>query len=88
VRKDSPVIPNVAEAELVPFSEGSMCIVVKRDGDAPPGSRTSSRVKSHPRDPGDPAGSIGLVTGGGAWQGITGAMCRAEAGSRTGSYYR
>jgi hypothetical protein len=75
----------MAEAELLPVNEGSMCAVAKREGAAPPGSWTASRTKGHFRNPGGPAGSIGLVADGGVAQGRTGALRRAEAGSRTGS---
>ena len=83
MRKVSLEIANVAEAELVPVGEGSMCIVDMRDGDAPPGSRTASCVKGYLRDPGGPTGSTGLVIGGGLAQGRTGVPVRAEVGSRT-----
>ena len=75
----------IAEAELVPVSEGHVCAIVTRDGDAPPGSWTASRAKGHLWDPGDPVGSVGLSTGGGAERGKTEALRRAETGSRTGS---
>jgi hypothetical protein len=73
------------EAELVPVNEGSMCVGAKRVGIAPPGSWAASRTKGCYRNPGGPTGSTGMVTGGGAAQGKTGALCRAEVGSRTGS---
>jgi hypothetical protein len=76
---------NVVEAEWVPVHEGSMCIVDMRDGVAPPGSWIASRTNGHFRNPGDPAGSVGVVANGGATQGTTGAWHRAEAGSRTDS---
>ena len=75
----------LVEAELVPVNEGSMCAVDKRDGVAPPGSWSASRSKGQLRDPGDPVGSVGLSTGGGAERGKTEALRRAETGSRTGS---
>lgn len=52
----------IAEAELVPDSEGSMWTVAKRDGFAPPGSKTASRMEGHVRNPGGPAGSSGKVS--------------------------
>jgi hypothetical protein len=74
----------IAEAELVPVSEGRMCIVVMRDGDAPPGSKAASRTKGDHRNMRGPTGSAGLVSGGGGWRGAAGAALRAEVGSRTG----
>jgi len=62
---------NVVEAEWVPVHEGSMCIVVMRDDVAPPGSWAASRMKGHLRNPGGPAGSIGMVPDGGASRGMT-----------------
>jgi hypothetical protein len=88
MRKVSLESRETVEAELVPYSEGSMCIVDMRDDVAPPGSRTASRQKGQPRDPGDPTGSVEMIDDGGAVQGETGAMRRAEVGSRTGPYYR
>ena len=67
----SSEIPYVVEAELFPLSEGRMCAVAMRDGVAPPESETASRTQGRYRDPGGPAGSIGLVTDGGAAQGRT-----------------
>jgi hypothetical protein len=81
-------IVKIAGAELFPYSEGRVCAVDMRDGVAPPGSRTASRAKGRLRNPGGPVGSVGLVADGGAEQGKTRALLRAEAGSRTGSYYR
>ena len=52
---------NVAEAELVLCSEGSMCAVVTRDGVAPPGSKAISRTKSCRRNLGGPAGAVGVA---------------------------
>ena len=52
----------IAEAELFPDNEGSMWVVATRDGLAPPGSRTASRIEGHLRNPGGPAGAIGVVT--------------------------
>src|SRR5258708_20451242 len=37
----------IAEAELVPVSEGHVCAIVTRDGDAPPGSWTRPGYKFH-----------------------------------------
>ena len=54
----------IAEAELVPVSEGHVCAIVTRDGDAPPGSWTASRAKGHLWDPGDPAGAVGPLADG------------------------
>ena len=84
----SPEILKIAEAEPVPEGEGSMCAVVKRDGAAPSGSRAASRAKGHPWNPGGPVGSVEVVSDGGIARGATGVLCRAETGSRTGSYYR
>jgi hypothetical protein len=64
---------NVVEAEWIPVHEGSMCIVVMRDDVAPPGSWAASRTKGHLRNPGGPAGSIGMVPDGGTSRGMTGA---------------
>ena len=64
-----------AEAELVPSSEGSMCIVDTRDGVAPPGSKTASRMNSMHRNMRGPTGSAGVVSSGGRAQGI--AVARA-----------
>ena len=75
----------IAEAELIPYSEGRMCAVDKREGVAPPGSWTASRAKGQIRDPGDPAGAVRHFADGEAARGKTGALLRAEAGSRTGS---
>jgi len=83
VRKVSLEISNVAEVELFPAGEDSMCIVDMRDGDAPSGSTTASCVKGYLRDPGGATGSTGLVIGGGLAQGRTGVPVRAEVGSRT-----
>lgn len=69
---------NVVEAEAVPVAEGSMCAVVKRDGDAPPGSWATSRTKGHHWNPGGPTGAVGVVADGGATRGTT----EAEAPSR------
>lgn len=80
-------IVKIAEAELFPYSQGRVCVVDKRDGVAPPGSRTAPRAKGRLRNPGDPVGSVDLVVDGGAGRGETRATLRAEAGSRTGSYY-
>ena len=75
----------VVGAEPVVNGEGNMCVVAMRDGVTSPESGTASCTKGHLRNPGDPAGSVGLVTGGGAARGETRARRRAEAGSRTGS---
>ena len=88
MRKVSPETLKFAEAEPVPDGEGSMCVVAMRDSVAPPGSRTASRGKGYSRNPGGPAGSVETVNDGGVARGATGALRRAEAGSRTGSYYR
>ena len=77
----------VAEAETVLSVEGRVCAIAKRDGDAPPGSRTASRAKGQRRNPGDPAGAVGLVADGGVARGSTEASRRAEAGSRIDPYY-
>ena len=76
---------NVAEAECVPVHEGSMCTVVTRDGDAPPGSRARLRMEGNHRNMRGPTGAAGLVSGGGGRRGTAGAAFRAEVGSRTGS---
>jgi hypothetical protein len=55
------------EAETVLSVEGRVCAVAKRDNDAPPGSRTASRAKGQRRNPGGPAGAVGLVADG-AWR--------------------
>jgi hypothetical protein len=78
----------LVEAELMPYNEGRMCIVAMRDDATPPESRNASHTKGRLRDPGGPVGSVGLIAGGGTKQGKTGVSCRAEAGSRTGLYYR
>jgi hypothetical protein len=52
---------NVAEAELVPVSEGSMWALATRERHAPPGSRIASRTKGALRNPGGPVGAIGAV---------------------------
>lgn len=88
MRKVSSEILKIAKAEPVPVGEGSMCVVVKRDGAASPESRTASRAKGHSRNPGGPVGSVEVVNDGGIARGITGVLRRAETGSRTGSYYR
>lgn len=62
MREDSLERQNIAEAELFPINEGSMWAVAMRDGHAPPGSRTASRMEGHFRNPGGPAGAIGQVT--------------------------
>ena len=64
VRAGSPERVKVVEAEAVPVAEGRMCTVATRDGDAPPGSKAASRTKGHHRDPGDPTGTVGMVTDG------------------------
>jgi len=70
------------------YGEGNMCAIDMRDGDAPPGSWSTSCMRGHSRDPRGPAGTIVLASDGGVAQGKTRALRRAEAGSRTGSYYR
>jgi len=77
----------VVEAETVHVVEGRACAVAKRDGDAPPGSWTASRTKGRRRNPGGPAGAIGMVADGGGARGRTEALRRAEVGSRIGPYY-
>ena len=79
---------NVAEAECVPVHEGSMCTVVTRDGDAPPGSKARPRMEGNHQNMRGPTGAAGLVSGGGGRRGKSEAVLRAEVGSRTGSYYR
>ena len=59
----------IAEAERVPFLEGSTCAIGKRDGVAPPGSMAGSRVNSIRRNMRGPTGSARLVSGGGRRQG-------------------
>ena len=82
MRVVSPERVNVVEAETVPVVEGHVCAVAKRDGDAPPGSRTASRTNSHHRDPRGPVGSAGMVADGDVSRGTTEAKRRAEIGSR------
>ena len=77
----------VVEAETVWFVEGRVCAVAKRDGDAPPGLWTASRAKGQRRNPGGPAGTVGLVADGGVARGRTEASRLAEAGSRIDPYY-
>jgi hypothetical protein len=78
----------IAKAESVPSLEGSTWVIVMRDDIASPRSKAVSRMNSIHRNMRGPTGSAGLVSGGGWWQGNTGATVRAEVGSRTGSYYR
>ena len=85
MRKVSLEISDVVEAETVMEVEGCMCAVARRDGDAPPRSRTASRAEGRRRNPGGPTGATGLVARGGALQGKTIVMHRAEVGSRTRS---
>jgi len=80
----SPEILSHAVAGLVPISQGNRESDAMRVRLSPPGSWTTSRTDSRRRDPGDPAGSVGVVTDGGRARGMTEARCRAEAGSRTG----
>jgi hypothetical protein len=87
VRGVSPERLKVVEAEAVVIVEGRVCAIARRDGDAPPGSGTVSRAKGQRRNPRGPAGAAGVVACGGASRGITGAVYRAEAGSRTDQYY-
>lgn len=72
----------VVEAETFRDVEGRVCAVVKRDGDAPPGSWAASRTKGRRWNPGGPAGAIGMVADGGVARGRTKALRRAEVGSR------
>jgi hypothetical protein len=81
----SPERWKIAEAELVPSSEGSTCGIARRDADAPPGSKAVSRIEGKHRNMRDPTGSVGMVSGGGVWRGTARAALRAEVGSRTGS---
>jgi hypothetical protein len=83
VRVVSPERLNVVEAETVPLVEGRVCAVAKLDGDASPGSWTASRIKGRRRNPGGPAGAVGMVADGGVARGRTEAPRRAEAGIRT-----
>ena len=76
---------NDVEADTFPVVEGITCAVVMRDGDAPPGTQTASCTKGISRKLGEPTGSIDEVVDGGAAQGVTEALRRAEVGSRTGS---
>jgi len=62
VCEDSLESLKIAEAELLPYNEGSMWAVATRDGHAPPGSRTASRMEGRLRNPGGPAGSSGEVS--------------------------
>src|SRR5258706_1467342 len=80
VRVVSPERVNVVEAETVPVVEGQVCAIAKRDGDAPPGSRTASRTNSHHRDPRGPIGSVGVVAGGGGSGRESQTKRRAEVG--------
>ena len=82
VRAVSPERVKVVEAETVPVVEGHVCAIAKRDGDAPPGSRTASRTNSHHRDPRGPVGAVGIVADGDVSRGTTEARRRAETGSR------
>ncbi len=75
VQVGSPERLKIAEAELLPHNEGSMCTVARRDGVAPPGSWTASGTKGHFRDPGGRTGSSGLVAAGGAVPGKTVVLC-------------
>ena len=83
VWKGSPERLNVVEAETVPVVEGHVYAVDMQDGDAPPGSWIASRTKGHRRDPGDPAGAVGIAADGGSSRGKTEVASRAEVGSRT-----
>jgi hypothetical protein len=85
VQEVSPEMLNVAETECVLVHEGFMCIVDTRDDDAPPGSWSASSTKGVCRNLGEPTGACDDVVVGGAARGVTGALCRAEVGSRTGS---
>jgi RNA-directed DNA polymerase len=55
---DSLESSKIAEAELVPVTEGSMSTIDTRDGDTPPGWKAASRMKGNLREPGGPIGSI------------------------------
>ena len=77
MRSVSPERVNIVEAETVPVVESSMCAIVMRDGDAPPGSWTASRTKGRRREPRDPIRSVELVAGGGASRGKGPARGRA-----------
>src|SRR5258708_12427393 len=83
----SPERVNVVEAETVPVVEGQVCAIAKRDGDAPPGSRTASRTNSHHRDPRGPIGSVGVVAGGDVSRGTTQTQPPAQIGSPVHPYY-
>ena len=87
VRVVSPERSKVVEAEAVWYVEGRVCAVAMQDGDAPPGSWTASRAKGQHRNPGGPAGAVGMVADGGGARGRTAASRRAEAGSRIDPYY-
>lgn len=87
MRVVSPESWKVVEAETFLSVEGRVCAVAKRDGDAPPGSWAASRAKGQRRNPGDPAGAVGMVADGGVTRGRTEASRRAEAGSRIDPYY-
>ena len=75
----------IAEAECVRVHEGSMCVIVMRDGVAPPGSKAASRMEGKHWNMRGPTGSAGMVSGGGCQQGTAGVDIRAEVGSRTGA---
>ena len=66
-----------------PSSKATCTPSLLQDGDAPPGSWIASRTKGHRRDPGDPAGAVGIAADGGSPRGKTEAGSRAEVGSRT-----
>lgn len=76
---------NGVEAEAFPVVEGTMCTVAMRDGDAPPGTWTTSCTEGLSWKLGEPTGSIDEVVDGGTARGVTEALRRAEVGSRTGS---
>ena len=78
----------IAEAEWAPVHEGGTCVVVTRDGVAPPGSKAGSRMSSIRRNLRGPTGSAGLVAAGGWRRGVAGAALRAEVGSRAGPWSR
>jgi hypothetical protein len=82
VRKVSPERVNVVEAETVPGVEGHVYAVVMQDGDAPPGSSIASRTNGRRRDPGGPAGAVGIAADGDTSRGKTEATRRAEVGRR------
>ena len=77
-------ITQVAEAEPVRYGEGNMNDTDMRGAAALPGSEAISRTKGTRRNLGSLVGASGVVTGGGLWQGTTGAASRAETRWRIG----